>query len=59
MPYIFVALVIANAALFGYFRLNPSDNAVDVSVEQARTELKQPIKFVNSTHEIPPLIGEK
>lgn len=57
MPYIFGALLVVNIVLFGYFWAT-SDNP-DNSVEQARAELQKPIEVKNTSHEIPPQIGEK
>lgn len=57
MPYIFGALLIANVALFGFLWFNP--NQTDASVERVQSELTKPMKVVNSSHEIPPPIGQK
>ncbi|STY91049.1 hypothetical protein [Moraxella bovis] len=56
MPYLFGLLVLANAALLGYFLLVPS---TDKNVEQAKTSLVAPVSFTDTTNQLPPEIGKK
>lgn len=56
MPYVFGLLVLANAALLGYFLLAPQN---DASMEQAKSRLTAPTTFTNTTNELPPEIGKK
>ncbi|WP_367107307.1 hypothetical protein [uncultured Psychrobacter sp.] len=58
MPYLFGGLVLLNAMLLGYY-LFIQKPAPTKTVQQAQTELTQPISFTNSAKYIPPLIGTK
>ena len=56
MPYLFGLLVLANAALLGYFLLMPNN---DKNVERAKASLVAPVAFVDTTNQLPPEIGAK
>jgi len=56
MPYLFGLLVLANAALLGYFLLMPNN---DKNVERAKASLVAPVGFVDTTNQLPPEIGTK
>lgn len=58
MPYLFGALVVANAIVLGFylFLKEPSDTK---SLQMAKAEIQQPLPFANSAEFIPPPIGSK
>lgn len=57
MPKIFGALIVLNIALAAFFWFRPSDEG---TLAQAKAQANPPItKYQNSSHRIPPPIGEK
>ncbi|MDO5651181.1 MAG: hypothetical protein Q4G13_03475 [Moraxella sp.] len=59
MPYVFAILVVANAAVMGYFLLVDRSNTTDYSVQLAKSTITTPVSFSNKSGDIPPQIGEK
>lgn len=57
MPYLFGALVLANLGLFGCYFVKPPSHDGSYLAEKAK--LDKPMHYINSTNELPPLIGEK
>lgn len=57
MPYIFGLLVLINMAFFGYSWFVPKQDLG--TLEQTKSQLERPLNYQNSTHAIPPLVGQK
>ena len=58
MRYLFLALVVLNIVVFGYYSFL-SQPAESKSVAQARTQLVNPVTATNVSNELPPMIGTK
>lgn len=57
MRYVFIALLLANIALFGYYSFLRKPN-LNVAVTPP-TALTNPVSVTNASDELPPLIGKK
>ncbi|STY96098.1 hypothetical protein [Moraxella atlantae] len=57
MRYVFIALLLANIALFGYYSFLRKPN-LNAAVTPP-TALTNPVSVTNVSDELPPLIGKK
>lgn len=58
MPYLFALLLVANGAFLGYSLFLKKEEEPK-SIQEAKTTLKAPIEFTNTTDQLPPEIGKK
>lgn len=58
MPYIFSLLLLLNILMFGFYSYLYKPNESE-SVIQAKSQLINPVSFINVSNEIPPEIGSK